>query len=38
MKKIELLSGDEALARGAYEAGLKVAAFYPGIPATEILE
>lgn len=38
MKKIELLSGDEALARGAYEAGLKVAASYPGTPATEILE
>lgn len=38
MKKIELLSGDEALARGAYEAGLKAAASYPGTPATEILE
>lgn len=38
MKKIELLSGDEALARGAYEAGLKTAASYPGTPATEILE
>ncbi|MDR1196627.1 MAG: indolepyruvate ferredoxin oxidoreductase subunit alpha [Endomicrobium sp.] len=38
MKKIELLSGDEALARGAYEAGLKFAASYPGTPATEILE
>jgi len=33
-----LLSGDEALAQGAYEAGLKVAASYPGTPATEILE
>lgn len=32
------LSGDEALAQGAYEAGLKVAASYPGTPATEILE
>lgn len=38
MKKIQLLSGDEALARGAYEAGLKAAASYPGTPATEILE
>jgi indolepyruvate ferredoxin oxidoreductase, alpha subunit len=38
MKKIEFLSGDEALARGAYEAGLKAAASYPGTPATEILE
>jgi indolepyruvate ferredoxin oxidoreductase alpha subunit len=33
-----LLSGDEALARGAYEEGLKVACSYPGTPATEILE
>ncbi len=32
------LSGDEALAQGAYEAGLKVACSYPGTPATEILE
>ncbi|HNX81178.1 MAG TPA: indolepyruvate ferredoxin oxidoreductase subunit alpha [Candidatus Omnitrophota bacterium] len=35
---IALLSGDEALAQGAYEAGLSVAASYPGTPATEILE
>jgi indolepyruvate ferredoxin oxidoreductase alpha subunit len=33
-----LLSGDEALARGAYEEGLAVAASYPGTPASEILE
>jgi len=33
-----LLSGDEAVARGAIEAGVKVAASYPGTPATEILE
>ncbi|HQI29202.1 MAG TPA: thiamine pyrophosphate-dependent enzyme [Sedimentisphaerales bacterium] len=33
-----LLSGNEALARGAYEAGLKVACAYPGTPSTEILE
>jgi len=32
------LSGDEALAQGAYEAGLRVAASYPGTPASEILE
>ncbi|AKL98494.1 indolepyruvate ferredoxin oxidoreductase subunit alpha [Endomicrobium proavitum] len=38
MKTIHLLSGDEALARGAYEAGLKTAVSYPGTPATEILE
>jgi indolepyruvate ferredoxin oxidoreductase alpha subunit len=35
---IVLLSGDEALAQGAYEEGLKVACSYPGTPATEILE
>jgi TPP-dependent indolepyruvate ferredoxin oxidoreductase alpha subunit len=33
-----LLNGDEAAARGALEAGIKVAASYPGTPATEILE
>ncbi len=32
------VSGNEALARGVYEAGCKVAAAYPGTPATEILE
>ena len=38
MTKFELLSGNEAIARGAYEAGVKVAAAYPGTPSTEILE
>lgn len=33
-----LLSGNEALAMGAYEAGVKVASAYPGTPSTEILE
>ncbi len=33
-----LLSGNEAFARGAYEAGVSVAAAYPGTPSTEILE
>jgi len=33
-----LLTGNEAIARGAYEAGVKVAAGYPGTPSTEILE
>lgn len=32
------LSGNEALAMGAYEAGVKVASGYPGTPSTEILE
>jgi len=34
----KLLSGNEAIARGAYEAGCEVAAAYPGTPSTEILE
>lgn len=33
-----LLSGNEALALGAFEAGVKVASAYPGTPSTEILE
>lgn len=33
-----LLSGNEAVARGAYEAGVEIAAAYPGTPSTEILE
>ncbi|MCL2172648.1 MAG: thiamine pyrophosphate-dependent enzyme [Candidatus Bathyarchaeota archaeon] len=33
-----LLNGDEAVARGAVEADIKVAAAYPGTPSTEILE
>ena len=37
-KDMIFLSGDEALAQGAYEQGLKVACSYPGTPATEILE
>lgn len=34
----ELLTGDEAVARGAYEAGVSFASAYPGTPSTEILE
>src|SRR5512139_11172 len=34
----KLLSGNEAIALGAYHAGVKVAAAYPGTPSTEILE
>jgi indolepyruvate ferredoxin oxidoreductase alpha subunit len=33
-----LLSGNEAVARGAWEAGVIVASAYPGTPSTEILE
>lgn len=36
MKK--LLLGNEAIARGAWEAGVRFAAGYPGTPSTEILE
>ncbi len=36
MKK--LLLGNEAIARGAYEAGIKVSSAYPGTPSTEINE
>jgi indolepyruvate ferredoxin oxidoreductase alpha subunit len=38
LKEKVLLSGNEAIARGAYEAGVKVASAYPGTPSTEILE
>ncbi|MDD3169310.1 MAG: indolepyruvate ferredoxin oxidoreductase subunit alpha, partial [Eubacteriales bacterium] len=36
MKK--LMTGDEAIARGVYEAGVAFASAYPGTPSTEILE
>lgn len=36
MKK--LLTGNEAIARGAWEAGVRFASAYPGTPSTEILE
>ena len=35
---IKLLSGNEALALGAYHTGVMVATAYPGTPSTEILE
>ena len=34
----ELLSENEALARGALEAGIEIACGYPGTPSSEILE
>ena len=37
-KRVRPLTGNEAIARGAWEAGVKVAAAYPGTPSTEILE
>lgn len=36
MKK--LWTGNEAVARGLYEAGVRFASAYPGTPSTEILE
>ena len=32
----ELMLGNQAVARGAYEAGVAVATAYPGTPSTEI--
>jgi indolepyruvate ferredoxin oxidoreductase alpha subunit len=34
----DMLSGNEAIARGAWEAGVRFASAYPGTPSTEILE
>ena len=34
----QLLSGNEAIALGAYHAGVRVGAAYPGTPSTEIME
>jgi indolepyruvate ferredoxin oxidoreductase alpha subunit len=34
----EFLSGNEATARAAWDAGVEIAAAYPGTPSTEILE
>ena len=34
----ELLQGNEAVARGLYEAGVRVVSSYPGTPSTEITE
>ena len=34
----KLLIGNEAVARGLYEGGLRVASSYPGTPSTEITE
>ena len=34
----KLMTGDEAIARGAFEAGVTYASAYPGTPSTEILE
>ena len=38
MSEKKILLGNEAIARGAYEAGVRVSAAYPGTPSTEISE
>ena len=38
MSEKKVMLGNEAIARGAYEAGVKVSAAYPGTPSTEISE
>ena len=38
MSEMKIMLGNEAIARGAYEAGVKVSAAYPGTPSTEISE
>ncbi|MCR5686363.1 MAG: indolepyruvate ferredoxin oxidoreductase subunit alpha [Lachnospiraceae bacterium] len=38
MSEKKLMLGNEAIARGAWEAGVKVSAAYPGTPSTEISE
>lgn len=37
-RRTALMSGNEAIARGAWEAGVRVGCGYPGTPSTEILE
>lgn len=38
MKNKTIMLGNEAIARGAYEAGVKLSSAYPGTPSTEISE
>ncbi|MBE6634058.1 MAG: indolepyruvate ferredoxin oxidoreductase subunit alpha [Ruminococcaceae bacterium] len=38
MEQKVMMLGNEAIARGAYEAGVKVSSAYPGTPSTEISE
>ena len=38
MANSKLMLGNEAIARGAFEAGVKVSSAYPGTPSTEISE
>ncbi|HYQ57477.1 MAG TPA: indolepyruvate ferredoxin oxidoreductase subunit alpha [Draconibacterium sp.] len=36
--KMQMMNGNEAVARGAFEAGVKVAAGFPGTPSTEVMD
>ena len=38
MAEKTIMLGNEAIARGAYEAGVKLSSAYPGTPSTEISE
>ncbi len=38
MNEKKIMLGNDAIARGAYDAGVKVSAAYPGTPSTEISE
>ncbi len=38
MEETKIMLGNEAIARGAYEAGVKVSSAYPGTPSTEMSE
>ena len=38
MAEKKILLGNEAIARGAYEAGVKISSAYPGTPSTEVSE
>ena len=38
MSEKKIMLGNEAIARGAFEAGVKVSSAYPGTPSTEISE
>jgi indolepyruvate ferredoxin oxidoreductase alpha subunit len=38
MSTMEMMNGNEAVARGAFEAGVKVASGFPGTPSTEVMD
>ena len=38
MSNKTMMRGNDAIARGAYEAGVKLSSAYPGTPSTEISE